>query len=188
MTTSTDPTPGAAGARCAEEGGGDAPDARARLSGAARPSECGTGHAGLDPVIVGVIEFFESISPESVARIAELYSADAWFKDPFNEVRGTAAIEAIFAAMFSQVDQPRFRVRQVIGDSKRACLLWDFEFHLRRFDRSRLQCIRGASWLEFDAQGRIACHRDYWDAAEELYEKLPLVGALMRWLKRRAAH
>jgi steroid delta-isomerase len=27
-------------------------------------------------------------------------------------------------------------------------------------------------------------HRDYWDAAEELYEKLPLVGALMRWLKR----
>ena len=28
-------------------------------------------------------------------------------------------------------------------------------------------------------------HRDYWDAAEELYEKLPLLGALMRWLKRR---
>ena len=29
--------------------------------------------------------------------------------------------------------------------------------------------------------------RDYWDAAEELYEKLPIVGTLMRWLKRRAA-
>jgi steroid delta-isomerase len=28
-------------------------------------------------------------------------------------------------------------------------------------------------------------HRDYWDAAEELYEKLP-AGRLMRWLKRRA--
>jgi hypothetical protein len=38
----------------------------------------------------------------------------------------------------------------------------------------------------FDAQGLVTLHRDYWDAAEELYEKLPVVGALMRWLKRRA--
>ena len=30
-------------------------------------------------------------------------------------------------------------------------------------------------------------HRDYWDAAEELYEKLPILGGLMRWLKRRNA-
>ena len=34
--------------------------------------------------------------------------------------------------------------------------------------------------------GRIALHRDYWDAAEELYEKLPVLGVLMRWLKSRA--
>jgi hypothetical protein len=31
----------------------------------------------------------------------------------------------------------------------------------------------------------VADHRDYWDAAEELYEKLPVLGALMRLLKRR---
>jgi hypothetical protein len=32
----------------------------------------------------------------------------------------------------------------------------------------------------------VSLHRDYWDAAEELYEKLPVVGSVMRWLKRRA--
>jgi steroid Delta-isomerase len=32
----------------------------------------------------------------------------------------------------------------------------------------------------------VVFHRDYWDAAEELYEKLPVIGALMRWLKKRA--
>ena len=40
--------------------------------------------------------------------------------------------------------------------------------------------------MKFAADGRINFHRDYWDAAEELYEKLPLVGSLMRWLKRQA--
>jgi hypothetical protein len=44
----------------------------------------------------------------------------------------------------------------------------------------------GATHLVFDADGKVAVHRDYWDAAEELYEKLPLLGGLMRWLKRRA--
>jgi steroid delta-isomerase len=47
------------------------------------------------------------------------------------------------------------------------------------------QCIRGATLLRLGADGRISDHRDYWDAAEELYEKLPLIGALMRWLRRR---
>ena len=46
--------------------------------------------------------------------------------------------------------------------------------------------VRGASHLVLNEQGLVTLHRDYWDAAEELYEKLPVVGALMRWLKRRA--
>ncbi len=45
------------------------------------------------------------------------------------------------------------------------------------------QCIHGAALVRFGAHGRVTLHRDYWDAAaEELYEKIPLVGALMRWL------
>jgi hypothetical protein len=46
--------------------------------------------------------------------------------------------------------------------------------------------VRGGTHLVFNDEGLVTLHRDYWDAAEELYEKLPLVGGLMRWLKRRA--
>jgi len=47
--------------------------------------------------------------------------------------------------------------------------------------------VRGSSHLKLAADGRIAWHRDYWDAAEELYEKLPVLGSLMRWLRQRLA-
>jgi steroid delta-isomerase len=47
--------------------------------------------------------------------------------------------------------------------------------------------IRGASHLRFDADGKVVWHRDYWDAAEELYAKLPGIGWLMRTLGRRLA-
>ena len=46
--------------------------------------------------------------------------------------------------------------------------------------------MRGASHLRFDASGKVMLHRDYWDAAEELYAKLPLLGAPMRLLQRMA--
>ena len=47
-----------------------------------------------------------------------------------------------------------------------------------------LQSIHGATHLCFAADGRVNSHRDYWDAAGELYEKLPLIGVLMRFLRR----
>jgi steroid delta-isomerase len=49
------------------------------------------------------------------------------------------------------------------------------------------QVIPGASHIRFAADGRVVYHRDYWHAAEELYEKLPVLGILMRWLKCQAA-
>ena len=40
--------------------------------------------------------------------------------------------------------------------------------------------------LKLTADGLVDFHRDYWDAAEEWHEKLPLLGGLMRWLRKRA--
>ena len=139
-----------------------------------------------DARVAAIVERFESFTREDLARLSELYAEDAWFKDPFNEVRGTAAIRAIFEHMFDSLDQPRFVVRDVLAEGDQCFVGWDFLFRMKRFDR-REQCIRGASHLKLTADGRIAWHRDYWDAAEELYEKLPVVGGLMRWLKRRAS-
>ena len=145
-------------------------------------------HDCLAEPIARVVSFYETLSRESLGRLGEVYAASARFKDPFNDVVGTGPISRIFEAMFEQLDAPRFHVLEAVGDARRACLVWVFDFRNPRLDGGRPQQIRGASWLEFDDQGRVSLHRDYWDAAEELYEKLPVVGALMRWLRRRIAH
>ena len=87
--------------------------------------------------------------------------------------------------MFRQVDAPRFVVTGSVLQGEQAFLTWDFLFRMKRFS-DEVQCIRGATHLKFAADGRANFHRDYWDAAEELYEKLPLLGSMMRGLKRLA--
>jgi ketosteroid isomerase-like protein len=138
-----------------------------------------------DPRAARLVALFERLTPADIARLGEFYAADARFKDPFNDVQGLAEVQRVFAHMFEALIEPRFVVRDVLVQGDQCFLTWDFLFRMKRFDRSE-QTIRGASHLRLAADGRICMHRDYWDAAEELYEKLPLIGALMRWLKRRA--
>jgi hypothetical protein len=133
-----------------------------------------------------LVRFYESLSEASLAQLPALYAGDATFKDPFNEVCGIAPITAIFHHMYDQVDEPRFLVNTRVLQGPDAFLVWDFTFRMKRFSRAR-QCIRGATHIRFDADGLVATHRDYWDAAEELYEKLPVLGGLMRWLKSAAS-
>ena len=140
-----------------------------------------------DPRVARVVDFFEALTPADVKRIGEFYRDDARFKDPFNEVQGRAAIERVFAHMFIALHEPRFVVRDIVVEGDQCFLTWDFLFRFKRFSPVQVQCVHGSSHIVFGGDGRIVLHRDYWDAAEELYEKLPAVGALMRWLKRKAS-
>ena len=133
-----------------------------------------------------LVVFFESLQPHLVAELGRHYASDVWFKDPFNEVQGLVQVQSIFEHMFVQLDQPRFVVRERILQGSQAFLTWDFVFRFRRYDTTTWQTVRGASHLHFNHQGLVSMHRDYWDVAEELYEKLPVVGGVMRWLKARA--
>ena len=138
-----------------------------------------------DSRVSRIIDWFKSLTPATLEQLPSFYAEQARFKDPFNAVQGASAIQAVFAHMFQALDQPRFVIHDVIVQGDQCFLTWDFHFRLKQ--RGTAITIHGGSHLKLDTVGRITQHRDYWDAAEELYAKLPLIGALMRWLQRRAA-
>jgi ketosteroid isomerase-like protein len=136
-----------------------------------------------------VVHFFEHLQPADLSRIDKLYTTDAHFKDPFNQVQGLPAIAHVFEHMFEALQAPRFVITSQVLQGAQCFVTWEFLFAMPRMGGGQTQTIRGATHfvLREDAGvWRVAVHRDYWDAAEELYEKLPVVGSLMRWLKKRA--
>ncbi len=133
-----------------------------------------------------IVAYFETLTEVSVSRLPEYYTDNAYFKDPFNEVRGVKHIQHIFAHMYTALDKPRFIITTKIVEDNACFLVWDFKFYMKKYDKTKEQIIRGGSHLILNADGKIVSHRDYWDAAEELYEKLPVVGGVMRWLKKQA--
>ncbi len=147
------------------------------------PTDTGPDHPA---AVQRMVDFFEHITPETVADLQQIYAPGARFKDPFNDVSGLPDIQRIFSHMFVALEQPRFVVLDRVIQGSQCFLTWEFRFRFKRFSTDTDQVILGATHVMFDDAGRVARHRDYWDAAEELYEKLPVVGGLMRWLKKRA--
>ncbi|MEX1166487.1 MAG: nuclear transport factor 2 family protein [Hydrogenophaga sp.] len=136
-------------------------------------------------VIDELVRFFESVSPENLSRIGDIYAIDARFKDPFNDVQGVSAIEHIFRHMFTQVEAPRFVVTERIVQADAAMLVWRFEFGVRVGKTLRPQTVNGVTHFKFGADGKVSLHRDYWDTGEELYMKVPALGWLLRALRKR---
>ena len=135
-----------------------------------------------DPRVTRFEEFWRTLSPDSLARLPLIYADDAYFRDPFNEIRGVYAIRALLEEMFSRLDQPAFEILEVVQQGDSAFLVWNFDFRIRILQPRRLRRIHGTSHVRFNADGRVEWHRDYWDAAGELYAQLPVIGRLMRWM------
>ena len=157
--------------------------------------------ADMSERLVKIKTFYETLSPDSLDQIGELYAPNARFKDPFQSVQGQGAIRGVFEHMFQLQATSRFiivGITQSVPETvpvpdtvpvpesisgAQACLRWIYWLELR----GKPVSIEGCSWLCFDAAGYIVDHRDYWDAAEELYEKIPVLSWLMQWLRRKIA-
>ena len=70
-----------------------------------------------------LIRFYHDLSIESVARFPEFYADDAWFKDPFNEVRGIAAILAIHYLPQTRAGMTREEFHKIVDGLKDTELL-----------------------------------------------------------------
>ena len=126
------------------------------------------------------LQTFTNLQADELERLAGIFAADARFKDPFNDVRGLAAITRIFAHMFATTQHSRFMIvdHALVGDT--LFIRWDYHF----------QTLKGVAWeipgtsvVRFNAAGLAVEHVDYWDPAEHIYSKLPVLGWLMRWLR-----
>jgi len=127
-----------------------------------------------------LVNWYEKLAPETIANLIEIYHEDARFQDPFNEVRGQAAIAGIFQHMFMTTKDPAFRISATQKEGDTAWVSWTFDCALH----DKVLSIDGATRLIFGDDGRVIDHRDYWDPTD-LFEAFPLLGTILRHIKRR---
>lgn len=133
------------------------------------------------------IRFYTTLSASTVDDLYELAMPDVHFRDPFNDVRSVELMIAIFKDLFAVAEEPRFVIRDSLGAAPHAMLRWDFTFRPRSkmIRTQELWRIEGMSDVRWNGTGRLIEHIDFWDSGSAFYEHIPLLGSLVRGVRRR---
>ena len=129
--------------------------------------------------------YFESVSPDNLEELRTLCAPDVRFRDPFNDVRGQDQIIRIFAKMYEDVAEPTFEVLDSAVSGSNSYIRWIFRFKNKK--NGRTFSVDGMTEVHFDETGRVTAHLDHWDVASQLYEHLPVLGFVLRMIRRRLA-
>ena len=128
--------------------------------------------------------FFKALHESDLSRLRSLYSDNIVFKDPVHEIRGLVELEDYFTSMCSDLTDCRFEYLDELVTDDAAYIKWMMHFKHPRLG-NRLIHVRGVSHLEIS--DRIEFHEDFYDMGAMLYEQLPLLGNVTRWLRLRLA-
>jgi len=134
--------------------------------------------------LVRYCALFAALRAEDLVRLPDFFTADVRFKDPFNDVRGIAAVQAVFAHMFAVTERPRFEILEQAMSGASGFVRWRFRFAPRGRPQAERE-IEGVSRVLFAPDGRVVEHVDYWDPVGGLYDSLPVLGPVLRLLRRR---
>jgi hypothetical protein len=134
----------------------------------------------------GYVRYYEALSPATLKDLETVVAPDVRFQDPFNEVRGIEAYRRLLAKMFEAMPDVRFTVSHQAVDGETCFLRWRCVGTLAALGGKPWR-VEGMSELRFAPDGRVREHIDHWDAAGQFYERLPVIGGLLRLIRRRLA-
>jgi len=140
----------------------------------------------VDAALARYARYLETLTPASLDDLGQFVHPRVRFADPFHDLQGMENMRAVFVAMFAAIPDVRFEVLASAAEGQGAFLHWRFTGRFARAPSRRLD-FEGTSVIRFDERGLVTAHLDYWDSSAGLLQHFPVMGPLLRWLRRRVA-
>ena len=137
-----------------------------------------------DAALAAYGRYFETLTRETLHEIARIATPDMRFRDPFNDVRGIDEVVRLLASMYAH-GTPRFEILDRALGQSAGYILWRFTNDPGGGRAPWI--IVGMSEVHFAPDGRISEHIDHWDAGGQFYAHIPVLGWLIRLVRRRLA-
>ena len=129
------------------------------------------------------VKLISTFDSDSLKELPNIYSSTIEYEDPINKVQGLDHLYLVFEDTLRIFSGIEIQVKETSSTDHTAFVRWLMTYRFRKKEYS----IDGVTLLEFDSSGLICKHTDYWDASFPLYGTFPVLGFLMRAIKKMAA-
>jgi len=145
--------------------------------------------------------FYTDLASMKIEELANLYSEDVTFIDPIAAHSGITAVEKYFGKLLQNAKYCTFTIHsiektssiQLINknedeskntiDGSSYLATWKMTFTSARINRGQPIHVDGVSQLKIQ-DDKIMYHRDYYDLGQMVYENVPILGWLIKRIKR----
>ena len=132
-------------------------------------------------------DVYNQLDRNNLDLLKSIYSDDIQFIDPIHEINGYSELKSYFESMYSNSGYTRFIFGEEALQGDICTLQWRMELQHKKLNRGRHFSIDGISILRFDVNGKVYYHRDYYDLGALIYERIPLIGSIISYIKGRLA-
>lgn len=127
---------------------------------------------------------YQKLNANNLETLKDIYRDDVQFIDPAHEISGITNLTEYFASLYRNIDSINFSFNKPVVHENRGYVSWKMTFSHKNLARGKSITIEGMTYLQFDEHNKVYHHRDYFDLGAMLYEHIPLIGRIIKWIKR----
>lgn len=132
------------------------------------------------------VNIYQTLATNNLNLLATIYHNDITFIDPIHHVEGFDDLYKYFNNLYQNLTTCEFVINNVILQGDEAAIYWTMTYQHSTFNKGELVTVFGSSFIQ-GKEDKVIHHRDYLDVGAMLYEQLPLLGRLIKWIKAKAA-
>ncbi|MFQ3231183.1 nuclear transport factor 2 family protein [Reinekea sp.] len=114
----------------------------------------------------------------------KLYSEDIRFQDPLHEYQSINSLKGYFKRLYKNVDSISFKYGDTEASDVGGFVTWEMTFLNKSFNKGNPVIVNGVSHLKF-RDGKICSHRDYFDSTHMIFDHVPVLRAVIRYIKNK---
>ncbi len=133
------------------------------------------------------VTVYQKLTKDNLKLLATIYHEKVTFIDPLHTVEGFEHLYQYFQNLYQNLSTCEFIIEKVIWQDSQASLFWTMTYQHPKLNKGRTVTVVGTSHIK-GVEDKVIYHRDYLDLGAMLYEQLPILGKLTKWIKTKAAN
>jgi hypothetical protein len=132
------------------------------------------------------VDIYQKLSTDNLTLLSSIYHEEITFIDPLHKVEGLDDLHNYFEGLYTNLSQCDFVIHNVIVSQEQAAIYWEMAYKHPKLNRGEEVVVSGNSLIRGE-DNKVIYHRDYLDVGSMLYEQLPVIGRVIKWIKIKAA-
>ena len=137
---------------------------------------------------VRINKAFNEFNITQMSLLDGFYDVDIEFIDPVHKLNGMESLKKYYADMYKNVQSIRFDFTSETVQGDTHVMTWVMHLSASGLNGGKPVAVDGTSILKFNpATDKVIYHRDYLDMGQFIYEHIPVLGSVIRYIKGKMA-